>query len=204
MKKAPFFVLDGGEGAGKSTLLKRLKAHYGDRLVATREPGGCPRAEALRTEIFAHAEWSAQQQFDEFWRARAYHIEDTIRPALEAGKIVVCDRFDSSTFAYQIWEKKHPELIEDFWEKRRAIVGDNEPNLYIYMDVDVERGLARKKSTDGIEITHFDVVDIEDQKRRQDGFKKFFGYVPHVIVDANKSEDEVFAELVGILESRLK
>jgi dTMP kinase len=208
MKKVPFFVIDGGDGAGKSTLIARLKKHFGDRLVATREPGGCPRAEAIRTEIFAHGEWSAQKQFDEFWRARGYHLEDTIQPALEAGRIVISDRFDSSTFAYQLWEKNHPELIESFWEKRREVVGSLEPQLYLYLDLDVETGLARKAQVAGKggEVTHFDMASVDAHKRRQEGYKTFFGYLPKDqvrIIDASRTADEVFDNVVKILESHL-
>ena len=208
MKKTPFFVIDGGDGAGKSTLITRLKKYFGERLVATREPGGCPRAEAIRAEIFAHAEWSTQQQFNEFWRARGYHIEDTIQPAIKAGKIVISDRFDSSTFAYQIWEKKHPELIESFWEQRREVIGKMEPQLYLYLNLDVETGLARKAQVAGKggEVTHFDMASVDAHKRRQEGYMTFFGYLPRdqtVIIDASQSEDKVFADVVKILESHL-
>jgi len=203
MKKIPFIVLDGGEGAGKTTLLQRLKNHFGNRLVATREPGGSPKAEEIRTYIFAHPELTAREQFNKFWEARQSHLEETIRPALNAGIMVVCDRFDSSTFAYQIVEKLHPELIEDFWKYRREIIGETQPDLYVYLDVAVEVGLARKATQSDVQLNHFDAADINDQKRRQEGFRDFFKHVPHQVIDANRSADEVYADLVTILESRM-
>ncbi len=203
MKTAPFIVLDGGEGAGKTTLLKRLKSHFGDTLVATREPGGSPEAEAIRAYIFAHPEFTPKEQFDLFWKARELHLRQTIIPAIESGKMVVCDRFDSSTFAYQLVEKGNMELEPDFWEKREQIVGTQAPDLYIYLDVDVETGLRRKhvQQQEGKEVlNHFDDASVEDQKRRQHGFLTFFQRVPHRVVDANRGIDEVYDDLVKILE----
>jgi len=201
--KTQFIVLDGGEGAGKTSLIKKLKLHFGDKIVTTREPGGSPKAEKIREYIFAHPELTARQQFDKFWEAREVHIKETILPALETGKMVICDRFDSSTYAYQICEKKNRELIPNFWENRKRIVGETEPDLYIYMDVDVETGLARKEGQEGEVLNHFDHVAVEDQKRRQEGFREFFENVPHQIVDVNESADNVLKQIVAIVEKRL-
>jgi dTMP kinase len=203
MNKAPFIVIDGGEGAGKSTLILRLKQYFGQRVITTREPGGSPKAEEIRSYIFAHPELSPREVFDEFWAARKDHVIETIKPSLEKGLMVICDRFDSSTFAYQIYEKNHPELIDDFWKYRRDIVDEVAPNLYIYMDVDVETGLKRKLIQKDAQLNYLDHASVEDQKRRQVGFREFFKHVTHTIVDANKTEDEVFQKVVTILERML-
>jgi dTMP kinase len=200
MKTGKFFVIDGGDGSGKSTQIKRLKAHLGDRALITREPGGCPRAEIIREEIFAHREWPERKQFEEFWRARTYHFEDTIIPALIAGRIIISDRLDSSTWSYQIAQNNHPELIPLFWELRRKVMGGFEPDLYIYFDIDVEIGLARKAIQKN-ELNHFDLVSVENHRRRQLGYKEFLSYVPHRIIDASRPEDKVFDEIISILES---
>lgn len=201
--KIPFFVLEGGEGAGKTTQIKRLKEYFGDRIVITREPGGSPTAEAIRTYIFAHPELTALEQFEKFWEARESHLKETIRPALEAGKIVVSDRFDSSTFAYQIRAKETPELVDAFWQYRKSILGDTVPSLYIYLDIDSKVGLARKaKQKDG-EVTHFDQWELPLHERMREGFSEFFTHVPHQIIDAARSEDEVFVDLVDILETHV-
>ena len=82
-------------------------------------------------------------------------------------------------------------------------MGETEPDLYIYMDVDVETGLARKEGQEGEVLNHFDHVTVEDQKRRQEGFREFFENVPHQIVDVNESADNVLKQIVAIVEKRL-
>lgn len=100
-----FITLEGGEGAGKSTqaalLAKRLIAD-GRAVLRTREPGGAPGAELLRGLLLGGTvEWSAAAETHLHFAARAEHLARTILPALEAGTIVVCDRFADSTMAYQ-------------------------------------------------------------------------------------------------------
>jgi dTMP kinase len=100
-----FLTIEGGEGAGKSTqarLLAAALARRGLAVLRTREPGGAPGAERLRALLLdPAAEWSSRAEIFLHFAARAEHIAQTIRPALEAGMWVVCDRFYDSTLAYQ-------------------------------------------------------------------------------------------------------
>ncbi len=100
-----FITLEGGEGAGKSTqarLLAEALAGAGQAVVLTREPGGAPGAEALRSMLLGGAvRWSAAAEAHLHFAARAEHLAVTILPALAAGMTVVCDRFADSTLAYQ-------------------------------------------------------------------------------------------------------
>jgi len=101
-----FITLEGGEGAGKSTQLKRLGAELRARgldVIETREPGGSPGAEAIRELLLNGAEdrWTAETEALLFAAARSDHVARTIRPALERGAWVVCDRFLDSSLAYQ-------------------------------------------------------------------------------------------------------
>lgn len=102
---ARFITLEGGEGAGKSTQLRLLADALCDRglpVLRTREPGGAPGAERLRALLLSgEIAWSAQAETLLHFAARAEHVARTIRPALEAGMWVVCDRFYDSTMAYQ-------------------------------------------------------------------------------------------------------
>lgn len=106
VRPACFISLEGGEGAGKSTQAKLLAAALGARgidALVTREPGGSEGAEAIRALVLqgAVSRWSARSEALLFAAARADHVEKTIRPALDAGRWVVCDRFLDSTRAYQ-------------------------------------------------------------------------------------------------------
>ena len=101
-----FITLEGGEGAGKSTQLKRLAQELrarGHDVIETREPGGSPGAEAIRELLLNGAEdrWTAETEALLFAAARADHVARTIRPALERGAWVLCDRFLDSSLAYQ-------------------------------------------------------------------------------------------------------
>ena len=183
-----FIVLEGGEGAGKSSQLADIKKFYGDKVVVTREPGGSPYAEEIRNVILksAHASQAdAKTHFALFWAARADHLKNTIIPALQAGKVVISDRFDSSTFAYQIYGQEAKELESFFWQMRDFYLGDVKPDLYIYMDVNVEEGLRRKQVQGGDEINHFDERKLDFHLRMREGFMQFLKQVNGVVVDAN-------------------
>jgi dTMP kinase len=104
MSRGRFVTLEGGEGVGKSTQAKALAASLRDRgveVVETREPGGSPGAEAIRNLLLHDHHWTPEAEALLFAAARADHVATTIRPALERGAWVVCDRFVDSSIAYQ-------------------------------------------------------------------------------------------------------
>lgn len=204
MKK--FIVIEGGEGAGKGTQIAKLKEKFGEQIVTTREPGGSPYAEEIRTIILKSpnaGQANAKTHFALFWAARADHLKNTVIPALEAGKTVISDRFDSSTFAYQIFGQEASELKDFFWTMRDFYLGDIKPDLYIYLDVKVEEGLRRKHSQGGDEINHFDERKIDFHNRMRTGFMEFLQHVPHVIIDANPPTEEVALALQEEIKKHL-
>lgn len=203
MKKGKFIVIDGGDGAGKSTQVRRLKEYFGDRVVITREPGGSPYAEEIRNLILQSPNASqadAKTLAGLFWAARADHIKNTVLPALEAGKIVVSDRFDSSTFAYQIYAQGHNELKKTFPKFRDFFLEECKPDLYVYFDISVEEGLKRKDN-DGVEKNHLDERELEFYHRMREGYTRFFEIIdePHVVIDASKSIEDVFQDLIRVI-----
>lgn len=147
-----FITFEGGEGAGKSTQVRHLAAHLeqaGVRAIATREPGGSPRAEALRAALLSGkaADLGSFGEAVLFGAARIDHIDTLIRPALAGGAWVVCDRFADSTRAYQgAAGKAKPELIAAL---ERVVVGPMKPDLTILLDLDPETGLARARTRAG-------------------------------------------------------
>ena len=119
MARGFFIALEGGEGAGKSTQALRLAASLraaGREVVLTREPGGSPGAEVIRNIVVAgDAErWSPRTETLLMYAARSDHLERTIRPALDAGKWVVCDRFADSSRVYQGAGAGKAAFIRDF------------------------------------------------------------------------------------------
>jgi dTMP kinase len=142
-----FLVLEGPEGAGKTTLAEALVARFraaGVEPVTVREPGGTPVAEALRHALLERGgEWSAERELLYFVTARADVVTRVIRPALGAGKIVVSDRYELSTLAYQGAGRGLPaEMVA--WVNRAA-TGGLRPDLTLIVDLPPELGEQRQQ-----------------------------------------------------------
>ena len=203
MKKGLFIVVDSGEGAGKTLQLNKAKEFFCDTLVLTREPGGSLYAEEIRNLILKSPNAGladAKTLFALFWAARADHLKNTVLPALKSGKIVITDRFDSSTFAYQIIAQGATELKDFFWQMRDFYLGDLKPDLYIYFDIDPRIGLARKNKQGGEELNHFEAREIKFHDDLRAGFKEFIKHVPHAVIDASQPIEKVWMYFKAVLE----
>ena len=148
MTKGLFITLEGPDGSGKTTqarLLAEWLTAQGYPLLTTREPGGTRIGEAIRAVVHdcAHVEMSPQAEILLYSASRAQLVAEVIRPALAAGKIVLCDRYFDSTFAYQGYGRSLPldalRAITDF------AVQDLIPDLTLYLDVSPEVGLQRRE-----------------------------------------------------------
>jgi dTMP kinase len=143
-----FITLEGGEGAGKTTLAATLAAALerdGREVVLTREPGGTPNAEALRALLVEGetGRWSPMAETLLMFAARLDHVERLVKPALDRGAVVICDRFTDSTRAYQgAAGGVEPERIDAV---RIAALGDFEPDLTFIVDLDPAVGLGRTR-----------------------------------------------------------
>ncbi len=141
-----FLVLEGPEGAGKSTLAAALAERLrriGHEPMMVREPGGTPAAEALRRELLhADRSWTPERELLYLTTARADLVGQVIRPALAAGRIVISDRYDLSTMAYQAAGRGLP-LPMVTWVNTAA-TGGLRPDLTLILDVPVEVGTARQ------------------------------------------------------------
>jgi dTMP kinase len=146
MAPGRFITFEGGEGAGKSTqarLLWRRLTRARIKAELTREPGGTPFAEALRSILLDSnlAQRSDLAELVLFYAARADHLEALIRPALQAGRWVICDRFSDSTRAYQ--GRLGRRISRAIKRLESVVVGQTTPDLTIVLDVDPEVGLRR-------------------------------------------------------------
>ena len=145
-----FVSLEGGEGAGKTTVLGSLRhalAAGGDEVVLTREPGGTPLAETIRTLLLdpGHEPAAAETELLLMFAARAQHVREVIRPALQRGAWVLCDRFTDSSYAYQGGGRGlDADLIETL---ERSVVGLR-PGLTLLLDLDVVTGRERTRGRD--------------------------------------------------------
>lgn len=146
-ERGRFLVLEGGEGAGKTTQASLLAAWLdglGVPHVLTREPGGTDVGEAIRSLVLGRTDLEVPPLSELFLilAARAAFVEKVVRPALDAGKVVVADRFALSTLAYQGYGRGLP--LDQIRAANRVATGGLEPDLYLVLDVEVERGAARQ------------------------------------------------------------
>jgi dTMP kinase len=142
-----FITLEGGEGVGKSTLARGLCAALrarGFEVLATREPGGAPGADAIRALLVQGepGRWDALEETLLFAAARLNHLRETIRPALTRGAWVICDRYTDSTRAYQV---AAGGLDAAKLDALNAILRAERPDLTLVLDLDVGEGLARSR-----------------------------------------------------------
>jgi len=206
MKQGIFIVLEGAEGSGKSTQLQALKDHYGDQILTTREPGGTEYAEDIRSLALKHSlagEADGKTIFLLMWASRAEHMFNKVARALEEGKIVISDRFDSSTYALNIFGQEQKGLKEYFWQTRTAILEGTVPDIYIHLDLSPEVGLARR-SNDTKAQDHFDTRDLAFHEAVQEGYSEFYTHVPHTRIDADRPIEEITKDLIGVVEGLKK
>lgn len=192
---ARFITFEGGEGAGKSTQAKNLVAALESRGISvdlTREPGGAPGAEEIR-ELLVRGEprrWDALSEALLMFAARADHLATRIRPALAAGRWIVCDRFTDSTYAYQGagrgLDAKTIARLEN------AATGNFRPDLTFILDVPAETGLSRAAARRN-QDSRFEHFDRAFHERLRDYFHGLAAREADrcVLVDSTASPDEV-------------
>ncbi len=205
-----FITFEGGEGSGKSTqaarLAKRLQG-LGLPVLVTREPGGSPGAEAVRHVVLSGAAKTLGPKGEAvlFAAARADHLAQTITPALEQGRWVVCDRFIDSTRAYQgILGKVDAKLISGL---ERLTVGDALPDLTLLLDLPTEVGLARAATRRG-EATpdRFEGEQFDFHRRLRSAYRMLAEREPDrcVIIEADAKPMAVEERIWDVVADRLK
>lgn len=206
MRSGRFITFEGGEGSGKSTQVRRLVDDLralGHEVVQTREPGGSTGAEAIRNLVVAgDAErWSPRTETLLMYAARSDHLERTIRPALAAGRWVVCDRFADSSRAYQGAGGGAPEAFIESLDA--AVVGEDQPDLTLIFDLPVEIGLERAFGR-GLFETRFESKGLAFHQRLRDGFRDIARRHADrcVLIDADGTEDEVAARVAAAVAER--
>jgi dTMP kinase len=203
-----FITFEGGEGSGKSThaatLAARLKS-LGIEVVLTREPGGSPGAEIIRHIILSGVAkpLGAETEAILFAAARDDHVNNTIRPALEAGKWVICDRFIDSTRVYQgVLGKVDGKLIRGL---ERVTVGDCFPELTFLLDVPAAVGLARAKSRRGKDAAdRFEAESVEFHDHLRTAYRALAEREPKriVLVDGRAPRDIVAERIWSAAQQR--
>jgi dTMP kinase len=199
-----FITFEGPEGSGKSTQLRAVCAYLTQRqlpCVQTREPGGTRLSDLIRQLILspAHTEMHATTEFLLFSASRAQHVQQFIRPHLQAGRIVMCDRYADSSLAYQGYGRGLD--LNLLRQVTLFATGGLAPDLTFYLDVDVAEGLRRKQQ----ENATFDRLDsqtLEFHERVRQGYLALAAQEPArwVLVDAAQPKEVVTAELCRRLD----
>jgi dTMP kinase len=200
-----FITFEGIDGSGKSTqarlLAETLRAEAQD-VVLTREPGGSPGAEEIRTLVLEGDpdRWSPETEILLFTAARRDHLERVIEPALAAGKIVVCDRFADSTRMYQ---GLRAEGLRHIVDQLHTLMIGREPDLTFIIDMDPSTGHGRAKGRGGTE-ERFEDFGAELQVRMRAGFLALAEEFAErcVVVDGNRAVDAVAADVARIARER--
>ena len=201
-----FITFEGIDGSGKSTQARMLHAALCERAhdsILTREPGGSPGAEEIRSLVLEGDpdRWSAETELLLFTAARRDHLERTILPALAAGKIVICDRFADSTRMYQGLSRGDLRAKVD--QLHSLIIG-HEPDLTLLIDMDPDTGLGRALSRKGHE-ERFEDFGPDLQSRMRAGFLALAQeFAPRFrVIDGARDKDSVAAEVREIVLDHL-
>ncbi|MGB3501041.1 MAG: dTMP kinase [Mesorhizobium sp.] len=209
MERGLFITFEGGEGAGKSVQVKRLAESLradGRDVVVTREPGGSPGAEAVRYVLLSGAAESFGPAMEAvlFAAARSDHVEQVIRPSVDAGRIVLCDRFMDSTRVYQ---GVTGDLSDEFIRQLEDVaINGMRPDLTIILDLDPREGLARASKRRGEETPdRFEKETLSVHQRRRKAFLAIAKAEPDrcVVVDALQTPELVARSVMKAVKDRI-
>ncbi len=202
-----FITLEGPEGSGKSTQIKRLAKRLealGYPVITTREPGGTPIGDQIRHVLvrMENKELQPRTEILLFLAARAQLVEQVIKPALQDGKIILCDRYGDSTLAYQGYG--HGLELEQLRKMLDFATDHLKPDLTILLDLDVKTGLMRKKAED--EWNRLDAYEVLFHERVREGYLQLAHEEPErwQIVDASQGIDAVQEDLFQIILDAIK
>ena len=204
LSRGIFITLEGGEGAGKSTLQNALTDRLnasGYSVIATREPGGTKLAEAIR-ELTLHPpgdDWSPMAEALLMNAARTDHLEKVIRPALERGSWVICDRFSDSTLAYQ--SAADGVNLKQLRRLEKIVVDKTVPDITLILDAPIGQLRVRR----GSETDAFEKRGLEFHHAVREAFLAIAEEDPHrcVVIDALQSPDDVLTAALRAIKAHL-
>ncbi|NND44848.1 MAG: dTMP kinase [Xanthomonadales bacterium] len=203
--KGRFITLEGGEGAGKSTQLRRIREWLeaqGHDVVETREPGGTHISELIRDVVLhgEHPEMAPHTELLLIFAARAQHVNELIRPALERGRTVLCDRFTDASYAYQGGGRGVPEA--DIAALETVVQGRLRPELTLLLDVPVRLGLERASGRGSED--RFETESLQFLERARQTYLRRAANEPDrfAVIDARENADAVWTQIAAVLEAR--
>ena len=205
-----FVTLEGIEGCGKSTQCSLIAEHFrgrGFEVVTSREPGGTQLTEEIRRLLAdPNAQLDQMAELFLFLADRAQHVASVIRPALDKGAIVVCDRYSDSTMAYQGFGRRSRADLGWLRELNDRASSKIEPDVTLWIDCDIEVGLSRARKGAGGPGDRFEAEPIEFHSRIRDGFAELHAAEPERIIriEGNAALETVTADCIEAIQARLQ
>jgi len=204
MKSNLFITFEGPEGAGKTTVIQKIAERLAEKnidVLATREPGGIEIAEKIRSIILnpAHTAMDERTEALLYAAARSQHYFEKVQPALDAGKLVICDRFIDSSLAYQGYARGIG--IDEVLSINEFAIGKKLPDMTILFDIAPEVGLARIYATGNREVNRLDVESLSFHQKVYDGYLLLVERYPERIriVNADQDIDSVVEDVWSLL-----
>ena len=203
-----FITLEGGEGAGKTTIANAVidkLSTLGIETLYTREPGGIKIAEKIREVILDrdHTEMDCRTEALLYAAARRQHLVEKVKPAMDEGRIVLCDRFVDSSIVYQGYARGIG--MDEVREINQFAIEGFMPDLTIFFDIEPEIGLARIAANDSREVNRLDLEGLAFHELVYEGYQKQAKMNPEriVSVDATKSVEALTDEVCALILSKL-
>lgn len=197
-----FITFEGPEGSGKSTVMQAVAARLERPLITTREPGGIRISEAIR-ELLLSDDYSMDARTEAllFAASRRQHLVEKVQPALDAGQIVLCDRFIDSSLAYQGYARGIG--VEEIMSINQFAIESYMPDLTLYLKVPPEIGLARIMDNQR-ETNRLDNESLAFHQRVYDGYNDLADtYERIVTIDATQPIDEVIDDAYQVIIKKL-
>lgn len=204
-----FITFEGGEGSGKSSVIAMLKREfrrYRISYLATKEPGGTEIGEAIRNLLLdpAHTAFDPLAELMLYLASRKQHLEQLIKPALQEDKVVLCDRYEDSSVAYQGHARGLG--VDHVISLSRAAGIDQPPDLTFLLDVDPKIGLERAMGRSFEEITRFENEQMRFHEKVRQGYLKLAENEPSRfrIIDSSKPLEEVAEAVISMVMERMR
>lgn len=201
MTNGLFITFEGGEGAGKTTILNQVYEELtgrGIEVIKTREPGGIRISEKIRDIIHdpLHLEMEERTEALLYAAARRQHLVEKVFPALEKGKIVLCDRFVDSSLVYQGYARGIG--VDEVFAINQFVIQDCMPDITLFFDIDPKKGLERISANAEREKNRLDLETVEFHEKVYEGYQLIKSRFPDRFqtVDADRSREAVYEDVL--------